>query len=165
MADDLIDRCTDALRVARIIEWTRICVPSNTQVVNVHVDGVGGDSWFDELSGKPQNFGRHLPRMSHTGDDLRRLDGRLVPPSNLSRVRVGRTGNVCGNGSHWAHDARKHSSFKGFVAPFVLSSASTPTAVIRRRRYGWGRRRRCGSHRVQGYGYPTHRRRIQITKL
>ena len=110
--------------------------------MDVLVDLVGGDAGAHDLAGEAQDLGGDGARPAHPGDDLRRLDARLVPRDRDAGVGVRRPADVVGHGAHRRHDAGQDPALRPLVAALVLASAPAPARVVglRQRRGGVGER-------------------------
>ena len=87
VADHLVDRRAHALREAVVVERRRVGVALDVQLVDVHVDLVGGDAGPHHLAGQAQDLGGDGAGVAHPLDDLGRLDPRLVPRGPGRRCR------------------------------------------------------------------------------
>lgn len=131
MTDDFVDAGADALRVAVVVERTRVTTHLDGEVVDEDVDLVGGDAGANNLSGTSQNLCGGCTGLAHLGDDLGRLDAILCNARNDSGVRVRRTEDVRGHGTHGAHDARLDATLGALVTTLVLTTAAAPARVVR----------------------------------
>ena len=130
MANHFVHRSAHTLWVTRIIQWTRVRAALNAQVVHIHINFIGGDSWTNKLSGKPEYFGSSRTCNAHALDNFRRLHCGFLPTRDLAGLCVRRLHNVFRNSSHWTDGAWLYTTFCCFMATFVLTSTATPARIV-----------------------------------
>ena len=102
MADHFVDRRTDTLRVAGIVEGAGVSATLDAQLVHVDIDVIGGDTRLHEFTGEAQHFCRHLSCLAHAFDDIDRLHCRFRPTLHRAGICIGRPDDVRRDLSHGA---------------------------------------------------------------
>ena len=79
VADHLVGRRAQALRVAVVVERARVGAALDVELVAVGIDLVGRHARAEVLAGEAQDLGRHRTGVAHPLDHVGRLDAGLVP--------------------------------------------------------------------------------------
>ena len=135
VADDLVDRRADALRVAVVVERAGIAAVADARVVAHHVEVVGRDAGGDRLPGLLQDLGRGAAGPPQAGDLLVGLD----EPARC-RARACRSGR--------SRAGRSRAGPGGGASPARAAPTGRPRPARGRgprRRPRTRRRRPCGS--------------------
>ena len=122
MADHFVDRGAHALRVAVVVERTRVGAGFDGEIVHEHVDVVGRDSRFHEFASLAKNVGGESAGRAHPFDDLGRFHAGFVPARHLTGVGVGRAADVGRNRAHGGDDPGHDATFHALVTALVLTA-------------------------------------------
>ena len=174
VADDLVHRGAQRLRVALVVERARIAAPGDVRVVTDLVERVGRDAGRDRGADLEEHFARGAARGAHAVGDLvgrdrrhqRRGVGRVRRPRDVRRYRsAGReatgayryasyaVGRVATNGSarRCAAPPRQLLAFVPFAHPYILPAPRSPGVAVRQ---SWlsplAATRAAGSQRQRG---------------